>query len=142
MGPTAPLPALAVVTALLAATAMAQGPSGPLEVALSGEGPTPEPPGPAKMEASGESDLSTSAHLGKAVTSAAFPGSPLGTEGRDPPPGGASGSESGSESAPPPPPAAQRGPLSDVPSQSSESEEGDSAVSPRCDSAVSPLSPR
>ncbi|XP_077637780.1 uncharacterized protein LOC144245955 isoform X1 [Lonchura striata] len=117
------LPALAAVTVLLlVAAAASDGPPGRLEVALSGEGQSPEPPGPARLEASGESDLSTPAQLGKAVTSLAIAGSPLAPEPRDPQIGGGSSPESGSDSAAPR--GAPPGPLSDGPAQSSESEEG------------------
>ncbi|XP_058686122.1 uncharacterized protein LOC131575107 isoform X5 [Poecile atricapillus] len=61
------VPALAAVALLLATTVRAQEPP---DVAVSGQSP---------------GDLSTSAHLGKAVTSVAFPGSPVATEPRDPP---------------------------------------------------------
>lgn len=124
MGESRGLPALAMVALLVVATVTADEPSGPLDVALSAEGQTPEPAGPAKLEASGESDLSTSAqHLGKGVTSVAFPGSPLATEPRDPSPGGDSDPESGSVSAHPLR-GGNQGPIPEVPSQSSESEEG------------------
>ncbi|XP_077637782.1 uncharacterized protein LOC144245955 isoform X2 [Lonchura striata] len=100
------LPALAAVTVLLLVAAAASD----------------EPPGPARLEASGESDLSTPAQLGKAVTSLAIAGSPLAPEPRDPQIGGGSSPESGSDSAAPR--GAPPGPLSDGPAQSSESEEG------------------
>nr|XP_041570070.1 uncharacterized protein LOC121469320 isoform X3 [Taeniopygia guttata] len=90
------LPALAAVTLLLAATAATNGPP---EVPLVGEGQSPEPP---RLEASGESDLSTPTLMGRAVTSLGTPGSPPPPDPRDPQIGGGSSPESGSDSDPRP----------------------------------------
>ncbi|XP_064262052.1 proline-rich protein HaeIII subfamily 1-like [Passer domesticus] len=140
MAPERRLPLLlALVTALLAATAATHGPAGALDVAVSGEGQTPEPPGPARLEASGESDLSTSAQLGKAVTSLAMPGSPLAPEPRDPPPGGDPPPRERLRERPPPPGGAERAVTSPLPMDSPAEPSG---TFPACPPRFPPACPR
>ncbi|XP_055561090.1 uncharacterized protein LOC129735636 [Falco cherrug] len=124
-------PVLAMVVLLVLATGMADEPSSTLDVALSAEGQTPEPVSPAKLEASGESDLTTSAQrLGKGLTAVNFEGverAPVDDTTRE-----SLGSDSssldalnsGSFSMDALTGEAQGGPIVDVPAQSNESEEG------------------
>ncbi|XP_054023513.1 collagen alpha-2(I) chain-like [Dryobates pubescens] len=126
MGQPRGLPALAMVALLVLAPSLADELTSTLDVALSAEGQTADPASPAKLEASGESDLTTSSQrLGKGLTSISFA------------PGGAAtpqalGSDSSASLDPPesgsfsmePPEGLRAGPSMDGPAQSNESEEG------------------
>ncbi|KAM7124049.1 uncharacterized protein J5F26_001854 isoform 1-T1 [Ciconia maguari] len=124
-------PALAAAVLLLLAAATADEPASTLDVALSAEGQTPEPVSPAKLEASGESDLTTSAQrLGKGLTSVSFEGaerSPADDATRESLNSDSSSLDalnSGSFSMDALTGEARGGPIVDVPAQSNESEEG------------------
>ncbi|KAM6412984.1 uncharacterized protein J5M81_002084 [Pluvialis apricaria] len=122
---------LAMVVLVVLAAVTADEPASTLDVALSAEGQTPEPVSPAKLEASGESDLTTSAQrMGKGVTSLSFEGAeraPADGSRRE-----SLGSDSssldalnsGSFGADALTGEARSGPIIDVPAQSNESEEG------------------
>ncbi|KAM6089043.1 uncharacterized protein VSU04_001648 [Chlamydotis macqueenii] len=124
-------PAMAVLALLVLAAATADEPPSAPDAALSAEARTPEPGSPAKLEASGESDLTTSAQrLGKGLTAVAFEGagarSPAGDSTRESR-GSDSSSldafDSGSFGADALAAGPRPGPVLDVPAQSNESEE-------------------
>ncbi|KAM9643036.1 uncharacterized protein ACIBXB_012130 [Morphnus guianensis] len=131
MAPARRAPTLAMVVLLVLAAVTADEPTSTLDVALSAEGQTPEPVSPAKLEASGESDLTTSAQrLGKGLTSVSFAGaerSPT-DDGTRESLGSDSSSldslNSGSFGVDTLAGEARGGPIVDVPAQSNESEEG------------------
>ncbi|XP_074880555.1 uncharacterized protein LOC142029593 [Buteo buteo] len=131
MAPARRAPTLAMVVLLVLAAATADEPASTLDVALSAEGQTPEPVSPAKLEASGESDLTTSAQrLGKGLTSVSFEGaerSPTDDGTRESLSSDSSSLDSlnsGSFGVDTLAGEARGGPVVDVPAQSNESEEG------------------
>ncbi|KAM4684730.1 uncharacterized protein AAGF69_015527 [Amazona ochrocephala] len=125
-------PALAMGVLLVLAAVTADEPSSTPGAALSAEGQSSEPVSPAKLEASGESDLTTSAQrLGTGVTSLRF-ADPQRSSSDDSGAQESHGSDSssldslnsGSFAVDTLVGGAPGGPIMDVPAQSNESEEG------------------
>ncbi|KAM9200098.1 uncharacterized protein V3H86_000618 [Mergus octosetaceus] len=128
--PRGALALAAAAVLLLLTTATADEPASPLDVALSAEGQTSEPVSPAKLEASGESDLTTSAQrLGQGLTADSFEGTggaqaAVVALGSDSSSSSLDALNSGSFSTDALAGEARGAPVADLPAQSNESEEG------------------